>query len=143
MRNLFLVFGILALSIFTSCSSQKINDFKIEAAEKVGIAVEKELSEAYASVSIEGVDCKAEAKMIGEKIEENVLDVLKAKETVENAGLTQKSLGSVVGPICSFVVSKAIPSLLIDNTDKYACLRALGSEKLVKVGQDLCVAIDL
>lgn len=134
---------ILPVFLMFSCSNQKVNDFKIQTAEKFGAGVEKELNEAYASVSIEGVDCAAEAKEIGEKVEKEVLELLKAKQATEDAGLTQKSLGSVVGPVCSFVVSKAIPALLIDNSDKYACLRNVGAEKLVKVGEDLCQAIDL
>lgn len=139
MKALFLIVPFL----FVSCSSQKVNDFKIETAKKFGDATEKELKEAYASVSIEGVDCNAEAELIGEKVEKEVLELLKAKQATEDAGLTQKSLGSVVGPVCSFVVSKAIPALLIDNSDKYACLRNVGADKLVKVGDDLCNAIDL
>lgn len=143
MKKLITLFSVLAVFVFTSCSSKQVNDFKIETAEKFGAGVEKELKEAYAGVSIDGVDCNAEAVLIGEKVEAQVLELLKAKQVTEDAGLSQKSLGSVVAPICSFVVSKAIPSLLIDDSDKYACLRVVGSEKLVKVGQDLCEAIDL
>lgn len=141
MKTILLV--ILAM-MAVSCSGEKVNDFKIKAAEKAGEAVEKELSKEYTSVSVIGVDCQAEAKEIGVKVKVQVLELLKAKENLSSSKQIDKSFGGEVVPvICSFVVEHALPALLNDAESEYACLRSLGSEKLVEMSRKLCSAIKL
>jgi len=145
MKKLLILVSIGSLMFFTSCSSTKINDSKIKAAEGLGRAVEKELAEEYASLVIDN-DCNAEAKLIGEKAKEKVLELLKAKETVDSSALKSASFasaGGVVPVLCTFVVQSVLPPLIKDGSSEYACLRALGAEKISKVGLDLCNAIDL
>lgn len=137
---------IALMSLFVSCSSSVVNDYKVKTADKVGSAVEHTLAAQYVNVSIAGVDCAAEAKLTGEAIKVKVLDLLKAKETLIAANasdnnLAAKSVGGVVPALCSFVISNAIPSLLKQVNSPYVCLKSLGSDKLVKVGNDLCSLI--
>lgn len=133
--------------LVTSCSSSQVNDYKIKAADKVGVAVEHSLAAQYSNVAVEGKDCIAEAKATGEVAKVKVMELLKAKETLIAANANDKSLsrsvGSVVPVLCSFVVSSVLPALLNDSSSDFACLRALGSDKIVKVGDDLCGLINL
>lgn len=136
--------SVMALTL-TSCGSAKVNDLKVKTASTVGAAVEKELNEEYASLSIEK-DCVAEAKMEGEKVKAKILDLLKAKEELASANLTTKSFataGGVVPVLCQYVISTILPQFIQDEDSKYACLRAIGSAKIEKVGSDLCSAIDI
>ncbi len=127
-----------------SCSSSSVNDFKVKSAEKAGMAVEKNLQAAYLSLVVVGVDCNAEAVATGEVAKEKILELLKAKEVLVSANLSDKNFGSVVPVICSFVVSNILPDLIKGSpSDKYACLRALGADKMVKVSNDLCESIKI
>ena len=139
MRSLLTLTALLSLSLLTvSCSSKSVNDAKVSAAKKAGDAVEKELKEAFASVSIENVDCNVEAKKIGGKVEEKVADLLKVKTEVN------KSFASAVVPqVCSFVINSVFPELVNKVDTEYVCLKQLGSDKLKKVGTDLCNGLDL
>jgi len=133
---------VLVLSV--SCSSEKVNDFKIKAAEKAGEAVEKELSKEYTSISVIGVDCQAEAREIGVKVKVEVLELLKAKEQLASSKMIDKSFGGGVVPvICSFVIENVLPAVLNDSESEYACLRSLSSEKLVVLSKRLCEAIKI
>jgi len=147
MRKVIACLGILFLTsmMFTSCSSTKVNDVKVKVAEKVQVAVEKELNEAFDGVSISGVDCKAESSMIGEKVYSKLADFLKVKPApVVGASLTASStVSSLVPVLCGMVVEQVFPVLIRDDSGKYACLRNIGAVKLEKVGKDLCSAIDL
>ena len=143
----FLVLTVLALSL-VSCSSSVVNDYKIKASNSVGQAVEHTLAAQYVNVTVEGKDCVAEAKVTGEVAKVKVMELLKAKETliassVQDKAFASRSVGSVVPMLCSFVISNVLPGLINDNASEYACLRALGSDKMVKVGNDLCGLISL
>lgn len=141
----FIMLIVLALSLaFVGCTKEKaekvINDAKIKAADTVGAAVEKELKEAFVEINISGVDCQAEAVDIGAKATEKVRDFLKVK----SAESFNKSLaGSLVPQVCGYVMENVFPELVSKVDTEYVCLRQLGSDKLSKVGKDLCNGLDL
>lgn len=145
MRTLLALTMVMSLSVFASCGSAKVNDLKVKTANTVGKGVEKELNEEYASLTIEK-DCEAEAKMEGQEVTAKILELLKAKDQLAEANLTTKSFssaGGVVPVLCQYVIVNIIPTFIKDDSSKYACLRALGSAKIEKVGSDLCLAIDI
>ena len=139
----FLMMAFLALSL-VSCSSskfkEKFNDVKLEVAKEGKEFVTKELKSEYASVEVEGANCESEAEKIGLKVEEKLISFLKAEQ--KEAALMNKSLSYTVLPtVCSFVVDKVVPELLEEVKTEYVCLRQVGSDKLVKIGKDLCEQI--
>ncbi len=146
MKSLISMMVLSICLIFASCSKAQVNDAKIAAAAKAGAGVEKALASEYVSAGIvvAGVDCAAEAKDEGALVQSKVLEVLKA-ETVVAGAATDKafSAGSVLPPVCSFIVSSVLPQLIKDASSKQACLRALTSDKIVEVGNKLCAEINI
>lgn len=131
---------VLLLSV--SCIGKKVETLKVSAAEKIGAAMEKELSAQFVSISIQGVDCQAEAVSIGKDVAAKVKQFLKVKEQ-EKAVKSLALKGVAVSSICQFLVTSIVPGLIEDNASKYACIRALSSEKIVLLGVDLCDSINL
>lgn len=137
MRKTLLAIPLLFLVV--GCSSTKVEEIKNKVAVKVSVAVEKELKEAYDGVEIVGVDCMVEAEEIGENVYNEVSRFLKIKESAK-----QKSVaGELVPVLCNLIVDQVFPMLIKDPDGEYACLRSVGSDKIEKVGKDLCSAIDL
>jgi hypothetical protein len=129
---------LVLLGVFAvGCSSSKVNEMKDKVALKMSVAVEKELKEAYSGVEIVGVDCNAEAEEIGKNVYDEVSKFLKVKKSQKSA------VSSLVPVLCNMVVEQVFPVLIRNPDGEYACLREVGSEKLEKVGKDLCNAIDL
>lgn len=132
----------VALSLLVvSCSKTKevLNDAKIKSATVVGAAVEKELKEAYAGISIENVDCNEEAVKLGDVAEAKVKDLL----GVQTQSLNKSLAGSIVPTVCKLVVDEILIPQLNKVDTEYVCLKAAGSEKIGKVGTDLCASIDI
>tara|TARA_Y100001963_G_scaffold17759_1_gene21910 strand:- start:9876 stop:10286 length:411 start_codon:yes stop_codon:yes gene_type:complete len=123
--------------VLSGCSGSQVNSYKVKVAEKAKAAVEKELNEAFMGLEIEG--CDSEAEMIGDKVYDKLISVLRA----DDKSAQKSAIGNaLVQQVCGLAVS-SIGDLVLANSGDYKCLAAVGSEKLEKVGQDLCRAIDL
>lgn len=145
MKSLSILMLLITLMLSVSCSKEKasevINDAKIKAADTVGAAVEKELKEAYIGVSIDGVDCNAEAVKAGSYASDKVKDFLKVQS--ENNLASRSAIGSLVPVVCEYVVSNVFPELINKVDTEYVCMKSAGAAKIQKVGSDLCASIDL
>ena len=117
---------------FTAC-----NGIKVKAAEKAQKVVEKQLTEAYAGIEMDGYSCAAEVELIGEKTYEKVASFLKVKEEMEGASAFTAS--GLLQPVCVFVGQQILPNLLRSASgDKYKCLGYIGAEGLKKISFKLC-----
>lgn len=139
MKNLVLI--VLAGLLAFSCSSSKVNEVKITVAEKMQVAVVKELKEAYIGLN----NCDAEAEMIGQKVYDRVAAFLKIEENkISSAAMSSKSLISDTVPVlCAFVAGKILAPMIESGSSDYTCLRSVGAMKFDKITQDLCLSIDL
>jgi len=136
MRSLILIGTLLlAMISFTACDKEKV---KVKAAVKVEEAVEKELTEAYEGVVIEGYSCAEEVEVIGDKVYEKVAELLKIEK--ERSSMVQSFAASdLKSTICLFVGQKVLPDLVLGGPgDEYRCLRYVGSEGIKKVTFKLC-----
>ena len=142
MKRIICVLMLTSL-LAVSCSKEKVNDIKLQTAEKVGTSTEKALKEAYVGISIENINCEDEAEKIGSEVKNKVLSFLKAEVPQSIAPEAKTVVGSVLPTVCIFVVQNVLPNLITDASSSYACLRTLGADKLKSVGTDLCTAIEL
>lgn len=143
MKTLLTIFALTCLTLFTSCSSTQVNDFKVSASVKAQTVVANELKVMYADVSVAGVDCSKEADEIGQVAHDKVFDLLKAKETLVSANMlaARTPAGAAVYEVCNFLVSQVIPGMIKGAEGKYVCLKALSADALGKASSDLCGVI--
>lgn len=134
---------LFSLLFIVSCSSfkDKFNDVKLEVAKKGKDFVTKELKSEYADIedkdSFPAAVCDSEAEKIGLRVEEKLVDFLKAEQ--KEAAMVNKSLtASVLPAVCNFVASSVVPRVLEGVNTEYVCLKEVGSDKLVEIGKDLC-----
>lgn len=138
MKILMCLFLLLTIS---ACSSSKIkdglNDVKLEIAKTAKVYTVKELKAEYSGLVVHSANCESEAEKLGLKMEERILGFLKAEQRA--SVMVDKSLSITILPvICNFVVSNVVPELLKGVETEYVCLSFVGSDKLVKIGKDLC-----
>ena len=140
-----MLLALLSFSfVLTSCSSlkDKFNDVKLDVAKEGKEFVTKELKSEYASSTQPAAVCESEAEKIGLKVEDGLIKFLKAEQ--KQAALQEKSLTANVLPaVCTFVVSQIVPEVIEGIKTEYVCLREVGGDKIVKIGEGLCAKIKI
>lgn len=133
-----LVSIFLISMLFVSCGSSKVNDLKLDVASKIKKSVKKELTEAFAEIEVEGVDCNIEAEKHSMYFYNKVVKLLRVNEGESVQGMvaansSAKSVSSLQSA-CGFVFEKGFSYLIKRSGNSNLCLKKLGSVKLTDLG---------